>query len=132
MTLSGHCLCGAIHYQVSGAANYVALCHCSDCRRSAGAPVVSWAAFPEAAFTLVKGNPKTINSSGTAMRSFCPECGTGLFYRNAVMLPGLVDIQTATLDDPAALVPTIQVQTADRIHWMTHIGELPEFARFPG
>jgi hypothetical protein len=27
------------------------------------------------------GRPRTINS-GSAMRSFCPECGSGLFYRN--------------------------------------------------
>jgi hypothetical protein len=83
MTYSGQCLCGAIRYQLSGEPKVVALCHCSDCRRSAGAPMVAWAMFPETALTLTKGQPKTINSSGTAMRSFCADCGSGLFYRNA-------------------------------------------------
>ena len=40
MIYFGQCLCGAIRYQLSGAPNAVTLCHCSDCRRSAGAPVV--------------------------------------------------------------------------------------------
>jgi len=73
MTYSGQCLCGAIRYQLSGEPKVVALCHCSDCRRSAGAPMVAWAMFPETALTLMKGQPKTINSSGTAQRVVLPE-----------------------------------------------------------
>jgi len=50
---------------------------------------MAWAEFPEASLTVLQGAPKTINSSGTAMRSFCGDLGTGLFYRNARILPGL-------------------------------------------
>ena len=132
MTLNGQCLCGAIHYQLTGEPLHVAVCHCRDCRRSAGAPMVSWAMFPESALTLLQGQPKTINSSGSAMRSFCPDCGTGLFYRNAVNLPGIVDVQSSTLDDPDALPPGVQIQVAERLHWMQQAHELPAFERFPG
>jgi hypothetical protein len=131
MTHSGQCMCGAIQYQLSGAPKSVALCNCRDCQRSAGAPVVSWAMFPESALTVTKGQPKTINSSGTAMRSFCADCGSGLFYRNAVVLPGIVDVQSATLDDPEALPPMVQIQTAERLNWMKQIHALPEFERYP-
>lgn len=93
--------------------------------------MVAWAMFPEAALTLTQGQPKTINSSGTAMRSFCADCGSGLFYRNAAVLPGIVDVQSATLDEPEALSPTVQIQTAERLGWMQHVHELPEFKRFP-
>lgn len=132
MNYRGQCLCGAIHYHLVGEPKHVSLCHCRDCRRSAGAPVVAWAMFPEAALVVSKGQPKTINSSGTAMRSFCAECGSGLFYRNAAFLPGLVDVQTGTLDDPEALPPAVHVQVAERLNWMPHIHELPGFERFPG
>lgn len=94
--------------------------------------MVSWAMFPETALSLTKGQPKTINSSGTAMRSFCAECGSGLFYRNAAVLPGIVDVQSATLDEPDLLPPSLQVQTAERLHWISTINQLPEFERFPG
>jgi hypothetical protein len=93
--------------------------------------MVAWAMFPEAALTVTLGQPKTINSSGSAMRSFCSDCGSGLFYRNEEFLPGIVDVQTATLDNPDALPPGVQIQTAERIGWMPHIHELPEFSRFP-
>ena len=131
MTRSGQCLCGAIRYQLSGEPKSVALCHCSDCRRSAGAPMVAWAMFPEASLTLTQGTPKTINSSGTAMRSFCADCGSGLFYRNEKNLPGIVDVQSGTLDDPNALPPAVQVQTAERLGWMKQFQDLPEFERYP-
>ena len=93
--------------------------------------MVAWAAFAESDLTVTQGTPKTINSSGAAMRSFCAECGSGLFYRNAEALPGIVDIQSATLDDPDALPPTAHIQTAERLAWMRHAHELPAFERFP-
>jgi len=127
----GQCHCGAIRYEVAAAPGYVSLCHCTDCRRSAGAPVVAWAAFAEKDLKLVRGTPKTINSSGAAMRSFCADCGTGLFYRNAEILPDIVDVQLATLDDPDAFPPTVHIQTAEQIGWMKTAHELPRFDRFP-
>jgi len=131
MTYEGGCHCGAVRYRLEGEPAYVALCHCSDCRRSAGAPVVAWAAFREEALRMTKGEPRTRNSSGTAMRGFCAECGSGLFYRNAEILPGLVDVQSATLDEPECLPPGIHVQTAERIAWMKKAHELPAFERYP-
>jgi hypothetical protein len=131
MSHSGGCHCGAVRYEVSGTPQHVSLCHCTDCRKSAGAPMVAWAAFTEGELTVLHGETKTFNSSGTAMRSFCPDCGTGLFYRNEAYLPGLVDIQTATLDDPAALPVLAHVQTAERIDWMEGAHTLPMFERYP-
>lgn len=132
MGRSGGCHCGVIRYDVDGKPQHVALCHCSDCRRSAGAPMVSWAAFTEDALTVTQGQPVTFNSSGAAMRSFCGTCGTGLFYRNADMLPGIVDIQSVTLDDPEALPPDAHIQVAERLHWMDDLDSLTRFERFPG
>ena len=132
MTHQGGCHCGAVRYEVSGDPQHVALCHCSDCRKSSGAPMVAWAAFTEEQFKLIEGDPVTFNSSGSAMRSFCPKCGSGLYYRNAEFLPGIVDIQSATLDDPDALPPGAHIQTAERLGWMNSAHSLPEFERVPG
>jgi hypothetical protein len=131
MEHEGGCHCGAVRYKVSGEPKHVALCHCSDCRKSAGAPMVAWAAFAEDEFTLLQGELTVFNSSGTAMRSFCPECGTGIAYRNAEYLPGIVDIQAATLDTPDAFPAGAHIQTAERIGWMGNAHELPQFERYP-
>jgi len=130
--LEGGCQCGAVRYSVEGEPEHVALCHCSDCRKSTGAPTVAWGAFKTAEFALTKGAAAVYNSSGASMRHFCATCGTGLYFVNEEYLPGLVDIQVATLDDPDALPPQVQIQVAERLGWMKDLAALPEFERFPG
>jgi hypothetical protein len=48
------------------------------------------------------------------------------------MLPGIVDIQSATLDDPSVFPLQCHIQIAERINWMAAAHTLPEFQRFPG
>ncbi|HYD06330.1 MAG TPA: GFA family protein [Reyranella sp.] len=131
MAITGGCHCGAIRYEVQGDAIVHALCHCSDCRRSAGAPMVGWTMYPVDALRVTKGTPKTYNSSENGRRQFCPECGTGLFYINNQMLPGIVDIQSATYDNPDAVPAQAHIQVAERIAWMERAHELPTFERYP-
>ena len=131
MPHEGGCQCGAVRYGVSGTPQHVALCHCEGCRKSADAPMVAWAAFAEDELEVLQGEAKTFNSSGKTMRSFCGTCGTGLFYRNEEYLPGIVDIQSATLDDPSVFAPGAHIQTAERISWMADCHTLPAFERFP-
>ena len=53
MTLTGGCHCGAIRYRITGEPVRHLLCHCSDCRRHAGAPMVGWAIFAQAAVEVL-------------------------------------------------------------------------------
>jgi len=129
--LTGRCHCGAISYEAEGEPAHHALCHCSDCRRCAGAPAVGWMAFKEEQ-VRVQGTPITYASSEHGRRSFCGTCGTGLFYRNDAFLPGIVDIQSSTLDSPEKHAPGAHIQTAERLDWMTQLNEMPAFERYPG
>jgi hypothetical protein len=129
---SGRCHCGAVRYRVDGDQVYSAVCHCEDCRRSSGAVSVGWIAFPATALTVEHGETREYASSENGRRQFCPTCGTGLFYYNEAVLPGLVDIQLTTLEDPASHPPQIHVQTADELPWEAGLGELPRFERYPG
>ncbi|MDP1906963.1 MAG: GFA family protein, partial [Hyphomicrobium sp.] len=53
--ITGGCHCGAIRYQAEGDVLTHALCHCTDCRRHAGAPMVGWTMYPQAAVAVTKG-----------------------------------------------------------------------------
>ncbi len=130
MTLTGRCRCGAVSYVATGEPMHHAICHCADCRRSAGAPMVGWIAFRHEQVTIT-GTAVTYNSSGTAMRQFCGTCGTGLFYVNETFLPGIVDIQSGTLDAPEDHPPGAHIQTAEAIAWEKDLAALPRFERFP-
>jgi hypothetical protein len=129
MQASGGCHCGAIRYSVLGDPVYHAICHCGDCRRASGAPAVSWALFPRDAVTI-EGSPRLYASSAPAQRHFCGACGTSLFYTNESTFPGMIDVQSATLDDPGALPLQLEVQTAERISWMP-AADVPQFERYP-
>ncbi len=128
----GQCHCGAIRYQLSGEPMHHALCHCSDCRRHAGAPMVGWAMFKTDQLKVTQGEAKVYASSEHGRRHFCAHCGTGLFYTNDAILPNITDVQSGTLDDPGALPAQVHIQTADRIAWMKDLDSLPQFERFPG
>lgn len=93
--------------------------------------MVAWAMLP-AGQVKISGTPRTYKSSEHGQRQFCGECGTNLFYINEQMLPGLIDVQTGTLDDPNALPAQAHIQTADEIGWMKTAHELPRFERYPG
>lgn len=131
MARTGRCHCGAIGYTAEGEPQHHALCHCTDCRRWSGAPMVGWIAFA-ADRVAITGTPAVYSSSEHGRREFCATCGTGLFYRNEAMLPGIVDIQSGTLDDIEADPPGAQIQMAERLAWMDTIDDLPGFRRFPG
>jgi len=131
MTITGGCHCGAIRYEATGEALTHALCHCTDCRRHAGAPMVGWTMYMQEGVRVTKGATKTYCSSEHGRRQFCPDCGTGLFYTNSVVLPGIIDIQSATYDDPDLVPACLHIQVAERLRWMEHAHELPAFERYP-
>lgn len=94
--------------------------------------MIAWMAYPEAGFKVTKGKAIAYNSSGKSIRYFCGTCGTGVYFVNEEFLPGIVDVQSATLDDAEKHAPTAQIQTAERLDYMAKLGEIPAFERFPG
>ena len=130
MTL-GSCHCGRIVYQFTGKPIHTSVCHCTDCRRCAGAAGVAWLGVAGDSFSVESGEPRVYCSSPDAERYLCGNCGTGLYYRNESDFPGLVDIQVATLDDPEAFPPQLHLQMADALSWEEDLSDLPRFERFP-
>ena len=93
--------------------------------------MVAWTMYPEDAVRVTKGAVRVYVSSEHGRREFCADCGTGLFYRNTEVLPGIVDIQSATYDNPDAVPAQAHIQVADRISWMADAHTLPSFERYP-
>ena len=130
--LTGGCRCGAVRYRAEDEdATRHGLCHCEDCRRSSGAPATAWLAVPKESFSVTQGEATRWDGDGGAERYFCGNCGTGLYYLNDAVLPGIADIQSATLDDAGAYAPAAQIQCAERLGYMAKLQEMPEFERWP-
>lgn len=129
--LLGGCLCGDIRFEIDGDAHFTAVCHCPSCRKSAGAPLVGWVMFDQAAIACDRSKIAVYGSSDGVRRSFCGTCGTTLFYE-ADFIPGLIDITTESFDDPSAVLPTAQIWTKHEtscvkgLNSMVRFDELPE------
>jgi hypothetical protein len=122
--LTGGCLCGEVRYRIDAAPVEALYCHCRMCRRAHGAPVVAWLTVPRGGFAVTEGSPAAYRSSPRAIRSFCGRCGTPLSWQ-AVANLALVDVAIATLDDPAAVAPTLHLWTESRIAWFDTADHLP-------
>ena len=57
-------------------------CHCSICRRTTGAPFVTWFSVLRSQFRLVCGEPTRFRSTTKGTRSFCPRCGPQLIFEH--------------------------------------------------
>lgn len=125
--IRGGCLCGAIRYQSTGEPYNVTHCHCEDCRKSAGAPFVTWASFRRENFQFTRGKPLEITWAGR-LRSFCGKCGSALTFMSQPD-PDEIDVSVATFDQPEIVAPGDHIWTEDRISWIKLADNLPQHAR---
>lgn len=131
--LTGGCLCGSVRYECSGEPVVSLNCHCRDCQKSTGGGYSASIFVPIDSLTVtgkVKYYEKTGDSGQTISRGFCPECGSALFGKPAVM-SSLVSIRPGTLDDPSIFQPAIDMYTANAQPWDHMDPALAKFATVP-
>jgi hypothetical protein len=124
--LTGGCYCRAVRYEAAGEPIERALCHCSICRDTTGAPAVAWFTVRSGDFRFTAGTPTAFASTLQAERTFCGACGTQLTFVHADYRGERIDVTTASLDDPEAVPPVEHIWTRSRLAWMTTLDSLPE------
>ena len=132
--LVGGCACGAVRYECEGEPVLAAHCHCRDCQRASGAAMSTVFAVPRAAFRrvgLTSTYATTGDSGNPVVRHFCADCGSPLFT-DVNVLPDLQFVRAASLDDPAAVSPTMHIYCASAQPWGKPLDDLPHFAKMPG
>jgi GNAT superfamily N-acetyltransferase len=127
---AGGCFCGAVRYRIDAAPRSVSHCHCTICRRTTGAPFVTWATFPFAAVAL-DGAPAELHATARGVRTFCAACGTALTIRMHAD-PEWVDVTVGSLDTPAEIVPESHIYIDDALAWLHIDDTLPRFPDEPG
>ncbi|MDF1792997.1 MAG: GFA family protein [Thalassobaculaceae bacterium] len=122
--VEGGCLCGAVRYRVDGPLRETAHCHCTMCRRSSGAPAVTWTVADPNAFHWTGATPAVYRSSPGCARTFCAVCGSKLTFTDSTR-PGDVDIATGGLDRPGDVMPESQIYGASRVLWLDLDPQVP-------
>jgi hypothetical protein len=123
--ICGGCLCGAVRYEAAGQPYDITHCHCSDCRRSSGAPFVTWASFRRSNFRFVNGQPKELGWA-ERLRSFCPYCGTPLTFMSGADADE-VDVTVCSFDHPEAVTPGDHTWVEDKLPWILLADDLPSY-----
>ena len=110
---TGGCYCRAVTFRAEDVQpRSVAVCHCRQCRQFAG---YTWAttSVPKAALE-VSGQDKVrwFQSSDTAKRGFCTDCGSTLFWDEADNAN--MSISVGAVDDEAALTLGKHIYVEDK------------------
>lgn len=131
---TARCACGAVTFGFDSDPDFIAVCHCLDCKKASGGEAATWFGVPEADFTITGGNTTAfhyIADSGQGLdRNFCTMCGARLFTSNLGSFPGLVFVQLASLDDPGGIAPKLEMFVKRRLPWVTPL-DLPQFEAMP-
>lgn len=117
--IHGGCLCGAVTFEVTPPTKWCAHCHCTMCRRTHGAGVVTWFGAHSTSFRLVAGSGELQwhRSSPGARRGFCGRCGSPLFFEGE-RWPGEIHIARASVAGPIDREPTAHVFFDLRVDWL--------------
>lgn len=124
---TGHCLCGAVRYEVNGPLSDVHICHCGQCRRQSGHCAAATSA-KRADFKLTKdASLKWYRSSDWARRGFCGDCGSALFWDDG---GEEISINVGSLDQPTGLAVTSHIYVDDKGDYYEIGDALPKFAGY--
>jgi hypothetical protein len=119
---SASCSCGDLRADVFGDPMRVSVCHCLACQRRTGSVFGAQARFPNEAVN-VRGESRQYIRVGDSGRritfSFCPKCGSTVFYTIEDQ-PDRVAIPVGAFADPQFQNPTFSVYES-RMHSWVHI-----------
>ncbi len=125
-SVSGACLCGAVRFTATLPSLWCAHCHCTQCQRFHGAPLVTWVGFAAAGFRLVAGEHslRWYRSSAPAQRGFCGDCGSSIFFQSE-RWPGEMHVALGNLLEPLDREPEAHVHYDSHVGWLELADDLP-------
>jgi len=120
--LTGGCQCGAVRYELVEPAVRTCICHCRMCQKASGQPFMAFATVDQEHLQWTRGTPAVFRSSNMAQRGFCKDCGTPLTFK---FEGDEIAVTIGSLDDPAAVPPTMQYGVESVIAWCATLTDLP-------
>jgi hypothetical protein len=131
----GACACGAVRFEFETDPDFIAVCHCLDCKRATGGEAAAFMGVPEAGFTLLSGSPiafSYIADSGLGLdRNFCRTCGARVFTSHLGAFPGTIFVTLGALEDRAGITPNVEMFVRRRLPWVTPL-DIPQYQAMPG
>ena len=118
---SGGCQCGAVRFHVDGALGDASVCHCRMCQKASGNFYLPLVSVRGAKLAWTRGEPKKFQSSNSAWRGFCADCGTPLIFE----APDGMALAIAAFDQPEEIAPVVQWGVEAKLPYVDRVHELP-------
>lgn len=123
---NGGCRCGAVSFVANAEPHFTSYCHCGDCRRATGAPVVAFVGFMRDEIEWQADGFRTYGDYPVA-RLFCPDCGAPIGYRDE-RLADRIYFYTAAMAEPERFAPTRHAYAGEQLSWLQLADDLPRKA----
>ncbi|WP_075995296.1 GFA family protein [Salaquimonas pukyongi] len=120
----GHCRCGAMVMIAAAEPVFSVYCHCDDCRRAAGAPVLAAVAFMKDAIDWQSAGSLKRHTNGTAHRLFCGECGSPVAQEHDSAADRTF-FNTGFMDAPERYPPQAHTFEGEQLGWLELKDSLP-------
>lgn len=114
---SGRCRCGLTAIEVHGEAAATMYCHCTDCRRATGAPVLASVGFFKTDINWTEDSTVKRHTIGTATRVFCEECGTPIAQEHESK-DDIIFVNTGYMDSPENFPPSYHSFGGQQLSWL--------------
>jgi hypothetical protein len=114
------CSCGQLNLTVEGEPVRIAMCHCLECQRRTGAVISNQARFHREQITITGKSTewkRTADSGNVLTYSFCPVCGSTVYWDNTGF-PDVIAVAIGAFADPSFPPPTISVWEECRHSWV--------------
>ena len=120
MTYVARCCCQACELVVEGEPVINAVCHCGHCKRRTGS-ALGWSAyFADSQITGERGELRHYHVATTdAVRSFCANCGTTLYWTSASFMPAHHGVAGGCFTETPLPEPTLSGNDSQRCAWLT-------------
>ena len=118
MTLTGHCLCAGVRFEITEPLPRANYCHCTRCQRRTGTAAAVSAPIPPGALNLLSGEEliRAYEPPDGFAKLFCTACGSALFSRNPDD-PAQMAVRLGVLDGDPGVRPSYRQHVATAATW---------------
>jgi hypothetical protein len=131
--VQGHCLCGAIAFELSGKPERLHNCHCTRCQRARGAAHATNAFFQRGQLTWLSGEGDVVSyklpEAKRFGQAFCRQCGSTM--PRVVASTGYVVVPCGGLDVAPGIPVHSHIFVGNKAPWYEITDNIPQWETLP-
>jgi hypothetical protein len=127
----GGCLCGRVHFEITGEIQDIVYCHCSQCRKAQGSAFATNGNVARKSFHFIKGEGELSGYESTPGQTkyFCKTCGSPIISKNTTT-PNTVRVRLGIIETDISERPTAHIFVTSKASWEEIAGDIPQFDRY--